>query len=1051
MKVKYCSLVSLLGWCLLTAQIQFGSIDVNVSNNEGAPIVGASVTAVRIDNGATRESQTSSNGLCRIEGLPPGEYKVSIQSRGFVGVDFKDVMVTGGQEKELTAKLVPGAEMNTTVEVTVATPVLLTEQQIVNIPLSGRSFLDLSVLTDGSALRGGEKSESATYFTTFLDRYSNERVVVNGTSLSDDFDNRELQPNTPHDFRQDAAVGSNFEAKFSNRNFGAVTSQLVSGTNEWHGSAKAAGSNKLLNARQFFDFKPHKAGDYWGTSAATLGGPLISNKVFVFLGLSYEMRKFGEPILTTVPSQADLATAVANLGGTGLPSSTNPVINAGVRRILLECESKHNCPGSSTLWPTADVADRRFLNTVDDLHNSSGILTGAGRLDVTIDPSLQLAALYSGQHTHQISPTSDIRADGLPTINTKTISESHVAELTLNKQFTPQTFSSGTLSVLDTTAMKMPIDPFSALLGGIPQIVVSGYSAIGPSPFDDGLNRHERTYRAQAEVGLVRDRHNITVGYEFQKLSGEFKDGTNTRGRLLFRNLTDFLAGQPLVGSININPGSRSLSEIYQGAYFQDNFRVKQSFVLNAGLRWEFRGAPKSSDPFFLYNPAAGLQPVKRLYASDFNDFAPRIGGSYKLKEWILRAGGALFYQSIPLAAVVGQIQNDSFHPGVAFNSPSFSSLPVVSMLPIMPTSFFNPQSIQASHGDLWSIDQLRTPYNINFTATVQPPTGRKLALLIGYAGLLARKLPRVVDANAPSLPTLNRPFANSAGISPAQPLSPFVVNKLENSSNSSFHSLQVLATLSEIDGFSGTLQWFWSHAIDDASDFRDSVPNSAFPDTGQKSRTERVSSSFDIRHFLSFTGRYNTADRFDHPFFRNITITANGSFGTGNPFSPTFGDETDPFGERDFVFRPDFNGGARAVHFDPLRRIQLTSFSFPCLLLNPALVQDGCAPSSSHIGSLPRNFFSGPSSFLLSASVARHWKITERLTSTIAVDGFNVLNHARFSIPTSSALTDKLGFRIFNGGLSSVSCGTSSPDCFLANWSAGAGRSINISAKLTF
>jgi hypothetical protein len=1029
-----------LGLSFLGMQVQLGSIDVNVNDPRGLPIPAATVSAKNVESGALWTKETNSNGLCRLERLPPGQYNVEVKASGYKTAAFNSVMVKSSEEEPLKASMIPG-ENSITIEVTATAPI---------IEATWTGLLLLAPGVTSAAALGATDTESANYFVHFNDRYSSSFQTRNGINFIDKFDYFPLQANLSSEFTASASSGTNLEAKSKYLNFSASSSQVRSGGNIWHGSLVGVFNDTALNARSAFDQQSRQSGDHEFDIVATIGGPILRDKIHVFLGLANDSHKFGEAVLATVPTTQNLLDAISALGGTGLPSSSNSAVNPGIRQLLSQCESQRNCAGGTSLWPQVVYPQRQFFNSISELHSSQDAFSGTAHLDSTTS-LFQLSALYSGEHDHEILPSSPSRADLLSANSTKDISESHVGGITLSKPLTEQTIVSGSFAISKTSFTRAPVGLFGDLPRGVPQIIIFGFSSIGPSPFDDGSSRNELNFHAQGELALTRGFHNATIGYEFEHLSGTFEDEANGRGRLLFQNLAEFFEGRPLVGSINSRVAPSRLAQSDHGVYAQDNIRMTQSLVLNVGLRWEYHGAPVADRHFFSYSPKIGLQELNKLYAPDLNDFAPRLGLGYSLGGWLFRMGAAVLYNTIPLESIAGQIQNNTFHPGLAFNSPTVQSSPVVLLQPITVNSLFNAVPGQNISADVWSIGSQRTPYTTAYTATLKPPTGSKFTVLIGYSGSAGRKLPRVIDLNAPILPGLTRPFSNAAIISPQLPVTPFVVDSLVNSSTSSFNSLQALLGVTDYRGFSGSIRWEWSHSIDDASDVIDLLPNASLPDGGEGNSREKASSNFDVRHFLKFDASYNTGNNFTRYGLQNVGIFISGNFSTGQHFNPIFGDQTDPFGMRDFAFRPDLLQGTNEVNSDPLRRIPQADFSLPCFVAGPVSTVGGCTIGTSHLGSLPRNFFSGPPFVALSMRLSKSFLLGERVRSTVAADIFNVSNTPYFPM-ISSAFSDRIGFKgLGPNGVAGGSCNANSPDCFLSNWRSNQGRRVEVSAKLNF
>src|SRR5581483_687451 len=153
---------AILSVCLITsvAQTTNGSISGTVTDPSGSSVGGVQVTATSTDTGLTRTATTLDNGIYNIPQLPPGLYDLSVQKTGFATEDRKGVQLLVNQAATIDFKLAVAA-VNQTVEVTGAPPPLNTtnatlgdvvqHQQIVDLPLNGRNFTQLTLLTPDAA------------------------------------------------------------------------------------------------------------------------------------------------------------------------------------------------------------------------------------------------------------------------------------------------------------------------------------------------------------------------------------------------------------------------------------------------------------------------------------------------------------------------------------------------------------------------------------------------------------------------------------------------------------------------------------------------------------------------------------------------------------------------------------------------------------------------------------------------------------------------------------------------------------------------------------
>jgi hypothetical protein len=277
--------VVLIGcWCVQAgAQTFQGSFTGIVTDPSGAVIPGATVTALEIRTGFTRQGITLEDGLYSIVLLPPGQYRISVEKGGFQKAVQEPVSLTVDQHLALDFHLKIGVQTST-MEVKETPSVLDTESnsigttieqgKIAELPLNGRHFLELTILapgvvpgTPGSRIsdRGGSinvngMQDSMNSF--WLDGLDNTAVGVGQFTVVPPLDSIQ-------EFRMETG---NYEAKFGAHAGAQVNVVTKSGTNRLHGSMYEFLENTSLDARNFFD--PQVVPVHRNQFGGSLGGPV---------------------------------------------------------------------------------------------------------------------------------------------------------------------------------------------------------------------------------------------------------------------------------------------------------------------------------------------------------------------------------------------------------------------------------------------------------------------------------------------------------------------------------------------------------------------------------------------------------------------------------------------------------------------------------------------------------------------------------------------------------------------------------------------------------
>jgi len=314
------------------AQVDQGSITGTVTDTTGAVVSDANVTLVNTDVGLNLQNTTNSNGIYTFSPVRIGHYIITVTAQGFAKTTQQNVTVNVAQSLQVNVQLKLGAATET-VEVTTAPPTLqtdnaavgqvITEKSINDLPLNGRNFTFLAQLgagtqtpqadTRGNAASGafsanGLRPSQNNYLLDGIDNNSNAVDFLNGTNFI------VLPPvDAIAEFKVQTA---DFSAELG-RSAGAVLNATIkSGTNSFHGTAWEFFRNDKLDAADWFE---DNAGIKKGVLrqnqfGASIGGPIIKNKVFFFGDYEGLRRVQGTVATGTVPTASEVSSQFTNLG-----------------------------------------------------------------------------------------------------------------------------------------------------------------------------------------------------------------------------------------------------------------------------------------------------------------------------------------------------------------------------------------------------------------------------------------------------------------------------------------------------------------------------------------------------------------------------------------------------------------------------------------------------------------------------------------------------------------------------------------------------------------
>jgi hypothetical protein len=316
--------------CLLSfsaGQLLFGqatgSISGTITDATGAPVPSAKVTVTVPATGLTRSSTANGAGEYIIPLLGVGSYDVEVEQKGFQNAAVKGLVLQVDEHRELDFKLAL-ATVQTTVDVS-ATPVevqtadatlgqVITSQQVTDLPLNGRDFVQLATLTPGttqetnpnSFFNGGPGSEASARGSYSLSVGGSR---ANSTDwLLDGNDNNELTSgaisilSSIDSIQEFKVLTYNYSAEWGTRGGPTVLVTTKSGSNDFHGSAFEFLRNTDLDARSYFATTTEKFN--LNQFGASVGGPVKKNKVFFFADYEEKYQRHGTPFTGVMPTQA---------------------------------------------------------------------------------------------------------------------------------------------------------------------------------------------------------------------------------------------------------------------------------------------------------------------------------------------------------------------------------------------------------------------------------------------------------------------------------------------------------------------------------------------------------------------------------------------------------------------------------------------------------------------------------------------------------------------------------------------------------------------------
>jgi hypothetical protein len=950
----------------------------------------------------------------------------------------------------------------------------------------------------------------------------------------------------PLDAIAEVRVLSNFEPEYGRNAGGVINIVTKSGTNDFHGSAYEYFRNDHLNARNFFNTERTKDAFRNNQYGGTFGGPLAKDKTFFFL--AYEGQREGGAItsLNVVPSVADFQTAITNIKNTTNPAADPTqcttttiacvtgqpagVVNPVILNLFNFCQAKGKCSGGKDIWPAVNIANaaQGAANSVDGVRFSNNINSMIVKIDHAVSKNNQLSGRYFFGDSTQSFPLGLAGGNNLPGTNTvapirtQLVSVSLVSTISSNSvneaRFGWNRYRNGFYPE-DAGVFGNPSTSLGLNLGvtnprdfGLPTIRFLTLSFLGSSPFSNPRDRVDANWQAIDGLSWKHGRHDVKVGYEFRATTVRSFNDFSARGVLVFGptlapsgtavvtpELANFLLGNPkntTLFSSRIVTGvtDRDARQGNDAFYVQDSLRWSKNLTVNLGLRWDYFGViHESQGRFSVYDPTVGLVHRDPLYNKDYRSFSPRTSLAWDVtgkQKTVIRAGFGVFFDDFSQDAFTGQIYENSFNAGVAYNAigpdPVFlnktfvaGAIPIKQGVQIFTTTpASGPAPSQTT--DTSTVDKhMRNPYVYNFNLNVQQELFKNTMLQIGYVGSSGHKLLRLRDINQPNHATIttadlacnciqdfNAPRNFTTPLSAIALNAPFIINQLEWSAVSHYHSLQTSLSQQNFHGWTNQITYTWSHSIDTASDSQDYVPNAAESQDGTNTAAEKGPSNFDLRNRFVWSSTYDLPKwKSWGRFGEGWMLSGVATIASGHPFSMNYNTTDDYSGSGSSVDRPDVVGPIQYNQSDPTHYLNLNSFAMPCTPngTGTGFAFDTCTPGTRHFGNLGRNALMGPNYRNLDLAISKLTSITERLKLLFRVDAYNLLNHPNLASPLAVAFfADAAPNRSiqFPAGIDPVTgrhignlAITATSDVGVGNPVLGGGgtRSLQLSVKLQF
>jgi hypothetical protein len=983
----------------VAAQTTNGNINGRVLDPSNKVIDGADILVLNDATGVQYSGKTNEDGIYVVPNLPPGAYRLQVSKVGFKTLIKPDIVLNIQDALSInftlpvgavfeTVTVEGGASMINTTDASVST--VIDQTYVENMPLNGRSFQDLILLTPGVVTQtpqnGGQLGRTGEFSVngqrTEANNYTVDGVSANvgatadigmatGAGASGSVPASTALGTTQalvsvDDLQEFRVQSSTYSAEYGRNPGGQFAFETKSGANQWHGTAYDYLRNGFFDAQDWFN-------DYFGTPESalrqndfggTLGGPvqvpgLYHGKDKTFFFVSYEGLRLTAPQPATANFVPDLALRAA------APAPLNQALNA--------------FPLPS---PNAPDFGDGITEYIGSWSNPSSLDSNSVRFDHVVNDKLRLFFRFSD--TSSSSASRGISEDAFtPTVNQTLAFTSRTYTVGINSVLSSRLSNEFRLNYSSNVAASgFVIDKF----GGSTPVNLGELSGLGAGQVAALLLCYEGCFELyQGQSSGAQRQWNLVDTVAFSLGRHQFKFGVDYRRlaplaiRPLFSVSYDYFdEGAVETNSAFTQVGAyASAYPLYTNfaAFAQDEWRLSQRLSLSFGLRWDVNPAPGVTEglkPYTLQGSSANsmvLAPLGTpLWQTTWFNFAPRLGVVYILRntprqETVVRGGGGVFFDT-------GQQLGSLGFTGPGFSATAFPSGTFPVSVPSLAPAIVNPPLAPYSQ-PVGFAPHLQLPYTLQWNASIEQALGNSQTLTISYVGSHAGRL---LQENA---------FAPASN--PNTNYFLFVQNGL----TSDYDSLQVQFRRKLSRGVTALGSYTWSHCIDYGSS------NFGFG-------YQRGNCDFDVRHNLSAAFSYDLPN-VGHNGFVNAALH---HWGLDDRITARTAFPVTLRGLQ--LLQPNGQFYYAGLDLVPGQSLYLYGANCANILETDLPPGKGCPGGrainpnafvnvSSGFGNAPRNFARGFDAFQMDLAIRRDFPIHERLKVQFRAEAFNIFNHPNF------------------------------------------------------
>ncbi len=1018
-------LAIIAGCCILPAQLTVSTIRGSATDPSGAPVVGAKIVLVNIATNIERSANTNEHGEYEIPDLKVGTYRLSASVPAFKTFIADNIILETNQIRRIDIAFELGS-VSSQITVEAGASVIATDTAKLQTTFSAQRFEEGPWVGDGrnpqmvlTTLPLVQNSGSIYSIQVAGQSTTQVQVAVDGATI-DGTGGTSLDAPL---IEETVSVPYNNSAEFARVGYISYTTR--GGTNQFHGRGAYWHQNSALAARDFFASKKPKT--LFHTVFGEFSGPIRKDRTFFNVDCMTQSWPGSTYYLRTVPTDKMRGGDFSQL-----LSQSKPV---AITDPLTKLPFPGNVIPTSRINGTAVMAQNKYVPTSnlgnpDALANNYGFLF-AHPTDtyLIVDPGARIDHKLSDKNTiygrYLYNKALYYLAGSYPDLAWTRVLGQHHLGIEDTHVFSPALVNTFRFSLYDNKTLDgeelqgfLPlrgdqvvqqlglqgVNPQGLSAMGFPTMAITGYSSLNVQP---GGQAETRYWNFTDALTVAKGKHVLKVGVEYRpqsNYSNTIKHGNygsfNFNGTFTGYGYADFLLGVPY-SSVRLNPLiNRRVLGRELGTYVQDSFKVSRRLTLELGLRWDrFGSATYKDNLIYNWDPASGTvvvpeearRSVSPLYPIDTirvvtgatrsrpsnRNFAPRFGVAYRPvgDKLVIRGGYGIFSENLGAfarAQSTGPYElTETFYNSFSSGQPLFAFPnafpPGIGTIPSQSVSGY---PIDTKNGRIhqFNVTLERELANIGFRLSYQGSRSRGL----NYSREINKPQPSLIP-----FAQNRRPYPQFVGATYA---------RSDGAANFNALTLQVQRKAGQV-----TFDTHWTLASN-----RNNMGNlenpyaplfwNRDPSTSRQRVVSSVIWDLPVGRGRQLLGGLSPAANYVLGGWQLYWVAY---METGQFFSPSFsGRDTSNTntsgGLPDRISNGNLPSGERKLNhwFD--------TFAF-------------AAPPQGRFGNSGINILEGPGLHLHNVTIAKRFRVFERLTFTFMAVAQNVLNHANFNNPSAN------------------------------------------------